>query len=38
MWIGGGTFFLGAFVLVFLRWALADEARARRGVAGRARI
>lgn len=38
MWIGGGTFFLGAFVLVFLRWTLADEARARRGVAGRARI
>lgn len=31
MWVGGGTFFLGVFVLVFLRWAAADDATPRRG-------
>jgi putative membrane protein len=30
MWVIGGTFFLGAFALVFLRWALASEAKDRR--------
>lgn len=30
MWIGGGAFFLGAFVVVFLRWAQADAASERR--------
>lgn len=30
MWVVGGTFFLGAFVAVFLRWARAIEARERR--------
>lgn len=37
MWIGGGTFFLGAFVVVFLRWAQADSAseRLRRRALGR---
>ena len=30
MWVIGGTFFLGAFAIVFLRWALAAEAKDRR--------
>ena len=30
MWVIGGTFLLGAFILVFLRWALASETRERR--------
>ena len=30
MWVIGGAFFLGAFALVFLRWAQAVEARERR--------
>jgi putative membrane protein len=30
MWVIGGTFFLGGFALVFLRWALAVEAKERR--------
>jgi putative membrane protein len=30
MWVIGGTFFLGAFAVVFLRWALAAEAKDRR--------
>lgn len=38
MWVGGGTFFLGAFVVVFLRWAQTAEAgeRQRRRAMGRA--
>ncbi len=35
MWVLGGTFFLGAFVAVFLRWAQLNEAAERRAVAGR---
>jgi putative membrane protein len=30
MWVGGGTFFLAAFAWVFIRWAMANEARERR--------
>jgi putative membrane protein len=30
MWVIGGTFFLAVFVVVFLRWALAMEAKERR--------
>jgi putative membrane protein len=30
MWVIGGTFFLGAFASVFLRWSLAAEAKDRR--------
>ncbi len=30
MWVIGGTFFLGAFAIVFLRWALAAESKDRR--------
>lgn len=30
MWVGGGTFFLGTFAAVFLRWATAAEAGGRR--------
>jgi putative membrane protein len=37
MWVIGGTFFLGAFAAVFLRWVAANEARERRSrAAGRA--
>lgn len=37
MWVGGGSFFLGAFAVVFLHWAQFDDRRARqRQVAGRA--
>lgn len=38
MWVIGGTLLLGAFVIVFLRWALASEAQDRpryRGASGR---
>lgn len=30
MWVLGGTFFLGAFAAVFLRWATSAETRGRR--------
>lgn len=30
MWVIGGTFFLGAFALVFLRWVTVNEAKERR--------
>lgn len=30
MWVVGGTFFLGAFAIVFLRWIAAGESRERR--------
>ena len=30
MWVIGGTFFLGAFALVFLRWVAKNEAQERR--------
>jgi putative membrane protein len=30
MWVIGGTFYLGAFALVFLRWAMAAESKERR--------
>ena len=30
MWVIGGAFYLGAFVLVFIRWATAVEAKERR--------
>jgi putative membrane protein len=30
MWVIGGTFFLGAFALVFLRWVTKNEAQERR--------
>ncbi len=37
MWVVGGTFFLGAFALVFLRWVSTNESRDRRyRAAGRA--
>lgn len=38
MWVVGGTFFLGAFVVVFLRWSQSFEAaeRQRRRATGRA--
>jgi putative membrane protein len=34
MWVGGGTFWLAAFTVVFFRWAALDmEEEARRGIA-----
>jgi hypothetical protein len=29
MWVGGGTFFLIAFTIVFFRWAARDMAEQR---------
>lgn len=36
MWVGGGTFYLGVFVVVFLRWAALNEAGETQRVPGRA--
>ena len=36
MWVGGGTFYLGTFVVVFLRWAALNEAGEPHRVPGRA--
>ena len=35
MWVGGGTFFLAAFAIVFLRWAQLSEGSERRRMTGR---
>ena len=35
MWVGGGTFFLGVFVAVFLRWAQLNERAESQGAPSR---